>query len=269
MLSLSENLIYEKIRNNKTPYWTLYMHDGVLRSNNPSDIFDPDTLELKDEDTRIEASIRKLQSDLEYYKKELPKGIPMYFYIVMKKTKTSNGEASVFSYNFKIINEQATALNGLEQTQQTSINGFRTPEEMDAHFQKKMELYQKELLLGIKEDEIRKKEKELMERDNELNKESTVVTRGIKNAFWQIADTLGWSNNAPTKSLTGTPSPTPVQSHDPKADKVEKLATYIYEQLEEKDIELLTPELLSTVINIAKNKNNKENLSNDNKNTEL
>ncbi|NMC98171.1 MAG: hypothetical protein GYA62_00420, partial [Bacteroidales bacterium] len=49
MLSLSENLIYEKIRNNKTPYWTLYMHDGVLRSNNPSDIFDPDTLELKDE----------------------------------------------------------------------------------------------------------------------------------------------------------------------------------------------------------------------------
>ncbi|HQF10645.1 MAG TPA: hypothetical protein PKV22_00020 [Paludibacteraceae bacterium] len=258
MLSLSENLIYEKIRNNKTPYWTLYMHDGVLRSNNPSDIFDPDTLELKDDDTRIEASIRKLQSDLEYYKKELPKGIPMYFHIVMKKTKTSNGEASVFSYNFKITNEQATALNGIEQTQQQGINGFKTPEEMDAYIQKKMEIYQKELLLGIKEEEIKKKEKELIERDNELNKESTVVARGMKNVFWQIAGELGWADNKPAAPLSGTPT----NSHDTKADKVEKIANYIYDKIDEQDIELLTPELLSTLINIAKNKNNIDNQDN-------
>lgn len=240
---LTEEVIYEKIRSNETPYWVLYLHNGIVRNSTPIDVFDPDALN-KDlsKDEKIEQSINKLRNELTLYKQNLEPGRAIFFHIITKRSKSSNGESATFSYNFKVqrMSDVAAGLSGIP-----SLAGFRSPEELDQYINKKMELTVEFMRLENKKKELERMDELLKEREKELDKESTALKRGFKKAIIEVAETLGWidgETSATSKTLAGT------YDDDPKYQHINQLAEHLYKTYELDDLKYLTTDVLDIFI---------------------
>jgi len=221
---VKEALIYQKIKDNQAPYWVLYSMHGPVKATTPLDVFVAN--EDMPPDRLIEHSINRLQQTLQLYKDntintELPQ-----FAITLKASPKSHGD-KVFEYIFQIDTP----------TDNQPLQGTPTPTQppmMDSLMEimeKKVALAGKETYLSMWEKQLTEREKNIKARERELEKDFEPYRKMLNMAMPKLVESAADLFGNAESGLSGTD-----HAGDPKAQTVEDLATYIYENFDEAQI---------------------------------
>ena len=230
---ISFDIVLEKIRENKTPYWRLFFDMGGQRATQPCDYFDPQQVTDDNLDEKINASVEKLKHVMDGYMKVFAGR--KYFHIVMKPNVRANGETARFDYAFFIEGK------GTEGTQQ-SLQGLPA---MAANLgmvskdvlDQKLELVKQQMQIEWMQKELEKKEQKLAEREKEIDSDANTMAKGMKKALMGIYNTIIDDDEM---ELKGIPGKDDEEADDEKTKATEELAEFVYNNFKsDKDVKNL------------------------------
>jgi len=224
MYNLTLDGIIQKIKDNKAPFWILYFDIGGQRAHNPCDFNDSESDKTKSIEQKIKASCDKLKFIISNYKNQFDTG-KKKFYITIKKDRKANTETSRFDYIFSINNNIKK-----DNIQDTENRGYPLGMLPKQYIDQKLENLKKEFEIDYKTKDLIRREQELSDKNKIIDKESTIVEKGLTKSLLKIYDALTGEKT----SLVNIPDNTDKTNNEPadnRQEATERLATYIYENV--------------------------------------
>lgn len=255
----SKEQIFERITDSGYPFWTLWLVSGFQNKSHIMTYWGNDFNEIESDETKINKSIAKLESVIQSCPPD------SVFSIEIKNAKTANGIGIIGPLQFSNSAAQTpqTAVQNVAglagvpagYMPDSVLDGIKR--QMQDTFDLKLEYFKNEALLREREYELRRKEQELKDKlkecaelkkgyDSGVARTADVLmlagTRLIKIMFPALipsadaAASLGNVPEQPRAKAQPQPQPQPQpqtqqppQSEpDPKADEVDEVAEFIY-----------------------------------------
>lgn len=245
--------IFERITDSGYPFWTLYLVSGFRNQSHVMTYWGNDFNEIESEETKLNKSIAKLDSVINSCPPD------SVFSIEIKNAKTANGIGVIgplqFSNTPTAQTSNVPSLAGLAgvpagYVSDSTLDGIK--KQMQDSFDMKLEHFKHEAILREREWNLKRKEEELKEKlkecadlkkgyDSGVARTADVLmlagTRLIKIMFPALlpsegaaaaaAPNLGAVHAQPQAKAKAQPQPEP--EPDPKADEVDDVARFIYE----------------------------------------
>lgn len=223
---LSKQLIFDRIRDSKYPYWCLGLVQGFKNVSNVMCYYGNDFLDTDSEDEKLEKSIRKLDAIVSSFPDD------SLFEIEIKNAKNANGSGVIGAFQFTVkdtkTQPQTTILNGYSDSYLKGIE-----ESLNKKFEIKLAEYKADVEKKQREKEFLQREKELEEREKELKELKRAYDSGVAKSADVLVlagkKILGYvfpdliSNDTPATQL-GEP-----EFKDEKTEMLDKLAEFMYE----------------------------------------
>ena len=93
--TFSKNFVFERIKDSKYPFWSLYLNQGFQNRSNVQQFFGGNFEENDSDETKIEKSIKALQNTLSTFDDSA------VFIIELKNAKTANGSGIIGPFQFQ------------------------------------------------------------------------------------------------------------------------------------------------------------------------
>lgn len=256
----TKDFIFERLKDGKTPFWTLGLCQGFK---NVANVLNYNGIDFEDEDTdetKIDKSIAQLANTIASFPTE------SIFVIEMRPSMTASRSSIVGPFQFVNSNEKTKSeLTAAPTPQLGAVPPGYVPESMlkglqdsmQSTFDAKIKALQEEQRLQRQEDEYQRKLEKLEEAQKEVREmkksyESTVakgtdillgVVQRLGTMFLMPKDANATAAMMAAQQQLGA---TQQQSEpDPKADAVDDVATYIYKNLSVEEIEQLKSYIMS------------------------
>lgn len=243
--TFSKNFIFERIKDSKYPFWSLYLNQGFQNRSNVQQFFGGNFDENDSDDTKIEKSIKALQNTLSTFDDSA------VFIIELKNAKTANGSGIIGPFQFQnaetVKKDSEQAAPGLGAipagyVPESMLKGIE--DKINAEFNAKLERYKAESERREREAEFKRREEQLAEREKELKEQeksynSSVaktadifITIGQKLAahFFPATDDGVAAQMVVQQQQLGQPQ-TP-QLNDEKMQAVDELSEFMYKNFD-------------------------------------
>lgn len=270
--TFSKNFIFERIKDSKYPFWSLYLNQGFQNRSNVQQFFGGNFAEDDSDETKIEKSIKALQNTLSTFDDSA------VFIIELKNAKTANGNGIIGPFQFqnaetvKKDSEQAAPVLGAipaGYVPESMLKGIE--DKINAEFSAKLERYKAESERREREAEFKRREEQLAEREKELKEQeksynSSVaktadifITIGQKLAahFFPATDDGVAAQMVVQQQQLGQPQ-TP-QLNDEKMQAVDELSEYMYKNFDTDKIKAFKEILMQEQKNELERQNNGSN----------
>lgn len=269
--TFSKNFIFERIKDSKYPFWSLYLNQGFQNRSNVQQFFGGNFEDDDSDETKIEKSIKALQNTLSTFDDSA------VFIIELKNAKTANGSGIIGPFQFQnaetVKKDSEQAAPGLG-----SIPAGYVPESMlkgiedkiNAEFNAKLERYKAESERREREAEFKRREEQLAEREKELKEQeksynSSVaktadifITIGQKLAahFFPATDDGVAAQMVVQQQQLGQP-----QTPDEKMQAVDDLSEFLYKNFDTDKIKAFQQILMQEQNNELERQNNGGNVA--------
>lgn len=243
--TFSKNFIFERIKDSKYPFWSLYLNQGFQNRSNVQQFFGGNFAEDDSDETKIEKSIKALQNTLSTFDDSA------VFIIELKNAKTANGNGIIGPFQFQnaetVKKDSEQAAPGLGAipagyVPESMLKGIE--DKINAEFNAKLERYKAESERREREAEFKRREEQLAEREKELKEQeksynSSVaktadifITIGQKLAahFFPATDDGVAAQMVVQQQQLGQPQ-TP-QLNDEKMQAVDELSEFMYKNFD-------------------------------------
>lgn len=266
--TFSKNFIFERIKDSKYPFWSLYLNQGFQNRSNVQQFFGGNFAEDDSDETKIEKSIKALQNTLSTFDDSA------VFIIELKNAKTANGNGIIGPFQFqnaetvKKDSEQAAPGIGAipaGYVPESMLKGIE--DKINAEFSAKLERYKAESERREREAEFKRREEQLAEREKELKEQeksynSSVaktadifITIGQKLAahFFPATDDGVAAQMVVQQQQLGQPQ-TPL--NDEKMQAVDELSEFMYKNFDTDKIKAFKLILMQEQKNELERQNN-------------
>lgn len=270
--TFSKNFIFERIKDSKYPFWSLYLNQGFQNRSNVQQFFGGNFAEDDSDETKIEKSIKALQNTLSTFDDSA------VFIIELKNAKTANGNGIIGPFQFQnaetVKKDSEQAAPGLGAipagyVPESMLKGIE--DKINAEFNAKLERYKAESERREREAEFKRREEQLAEREKELKEQeksynSSVaktadifITIGQKLAahFFPATDDGAAAQMVVQQQQLGQPQ-TP-QLNDEKMQAVDELSEYMYKNFDTDKIKAFKEILMQEQKNELERQNNGSN----------
>lgn len=267
--TFSKNFIFERIKDSKYPFWSLYLNQGFQNRSNVQQFFGGNFAEDDSDETKIEKSIKALQNTLSTFDDSA------VFIIELKNAKTANGSGIIGPFQFQnaetVKKDSEQAAPGLGAipagyVPESMLKGIE--DKINAEFNAKLERYKAESERREREAEFKRREEQLAEREKELKEQeksynSSVaktadifITIGQKLAahFFPAADDGVAEQMVVPRQQLGQPQ-TP-QLNDEKMQAVDELSEFMYKNFDTDKIKAFKLILMQEQKNELERQNN-------------
>ena len=267
--TFSKNFIFERIKDSKYPFWSLYLNQGFQNRSNVQQFFGGNFDENDSDETKIEKSIKALQNTLSTFDDSA------VFIIELKNAKTANGSGIIGPFQFQnaetVKKDSEQAAPGLGAipagyVPESMLKGIE--DKINAEFNAKLERYKAESERREREAEFKRREEQLAEREKELKEQeksynSSVaktadifITIGQKLAahFFPAADDSVAAQMVIPQQQLGQPQ-TP-QLNDEKMQAVDELSEFMYKNFDSDKIKAFKLILMQEQKNELERQNN-------------
>lgn len=271
--TFSKNFIFERIKDSKYPFWSLYLNQGFQNRSNVQQFFGGNFEEDDSDETKIEKSIKALQNTLSTFDDSA------VFIIELKNAKTANGSGIIGPFQFQnaetVKKDSEQAAPGLGAipagyVPESMLKGIE--DKINAEFNAKLERYKAESERREREAEFKRREEQLAEREKELKDQeksynSSVaktadifITIGQKLAahFFPADDGVAAQMVIPQQQLGQPQTP---QLNDEKMQAVDELSEYMYKNFDTDKIKAFKEILIQEQKNELERQNNGGNAS--------
>jgi len=245
MLTFTFDLIKNRIRDSKFPFWSLQLIENFKNQSNIAQYYGADFEENDNDDTKIEKSLQKLETVVNSFPDDC------VFVIEIKNAKQANGSGILGPFRFTRAEKKEEPKNALQgippgYVPESLLKGIE--ERLQKDFDMKLMNFKKEA-----ENEQRKKEfirrcQELDEREKELKE----LQKGYESGVAKTADVLVEAGKkilayfmqptataAPAPALSGTEAP----EQDEKTQAIDELAIFLYQNADTSVIKNLLTKL--------------------------
>lgn len=257
MQPFTKQLIFDRIADSGYVFWTLYLHNGFKSQSHILSYYGVDFDPADTQETMIEKSIAKLDNVITSFPPDA------VFSIELKNSKSANGTGIIGSFQFtNTTAADAQNLSGapapVPYLTEETLKGITA--QMEQNFKNQIEQLKAESLLRERENELKRKQDELAIKmqevadlkksyDSGVAKSADVLFQAGKKLIMAFVPALIPADGAAV--LSGTQQPTvPVESTpaqestpDVKADAVDDLAAYLYDNFTINDIQELKQRL--------------------------
>lgn len=270
--TFSKNFIFERIKDSKYPFWSLYLNQGFQNRSNVQQFFGGNFEDDDSDETKIGKSIKALQNTLSTFDDSA------VFIIELKNAKTANGSGIIGPFQFQnaetVKKDSEQAAPGLGAipagyVPESMLKGIE--DKINAEFNAKLERYKAESERREREAEFKRREEQLAEREKELKEQeksynSSVaktadifITIGQKLAahFFPTADDGAAAQMVIPQQQLGQPQ-TP-QLNDEKMQAVDELSLFMYKNFDTDKIKAFKEILIQEQKNELERQNNGSN----------
>lgn len=271
MQPFTNQLIFDRIADSGYVFWTLYLQNGFKSQSHILSYYGVDFDPADTQETMIEKSIAKLDNVITSFPPDA------VFSIELKNSKSANGTGIIGPFQFS----NTTAADTPQNLSGAPVsNAYLTKEtldgitaQMEQKFKNQIEQLKAESLLRERENELKRKQDELAIKmqevadlkksyDSGVAKSADVLFQAGKRLIMAFVPALVPADGAAVLSGTqqaaapveSTPEPAQESAPDDKADAVDDLAAYIYDNYTINDIQQLKQRL--------KNEKSKTNIQN-------
>lgn len=266
--TFSKVFVFERIKDSKYPFWSLYLNQGFQNRSNVQQFFGGNFEENDSDETKIEKSIKALQNTLSTFDDSA------VFIIELKNAKTANGSGIIGPFQFQNVetvkkdSEQAAPGLGAipaGYVPESMLKGIE--DKINAEFNAKLERYKAESERREREAEFRRREEQLAEREKELKEQEksynssvaktadVFITIGQKLAahFFPAADDGAAAQMLVQQQQQQLGQP---QLNDEKMQAVDELSEYMYKNFDTDKIKAFKEILIQEQKNELERQNN-------------
>lgn len=264
MQPFTKQLIFDRIADSGYVFWTLYLCNGFKSQSHILSYYGVDFDSNDTPETMIEKSITKLDNVVSSFPPDA------VFSIELKNSKSANGNGIIGAFQF--TNTQESSQNSQNLSGAPVSFPYLTEEtlkgitaQMEENFNRKFEQLKQESLLRERENELKRKQDELATKfqevadlkksyDSSVAKSADVLFQAGKKLIMAFVPTLIPADTP--AALAGTQQPAAPQesapAKDDKADAVDELAAYLYDNFTITDIQQLKQRIKNAKSNIPK-----------------
>lgn len=256
----NKEFIFERIKDCKFPFWSLGLVQGFKNVANVMSYYGSDFVDEDTDETKLDKAIKTLANTLSTFPPESE------FVIELKNSKQANGNGIVGPFHFSNSDkpqqsESSTsvptlgvvppgyvpesALKGLED----SLNrNFKTElHTLKMEFERK----QREAEFARREKELDEREKELKEMKKEYDSSVAKATDVLFGVGKKIVSSFFMPQGAEAQQLGTMQVPQQPSEPDPKADAVDDIASFLYQNFSIDDIRTLKRSIENGTTNMA------------------
>lgn len=255
----NREFIYERIKDCKFPFWSLGLVQGFKNVANVMSYYGSDFLDEDSDETKLDKSIKTLANTISTFPPE------SIFVIELKNSKQANGNGIVgpfqFSNSDKPLQSESTApapalgvvpsgyvpesaLKGLEESLNKNFKAELHALKMD--FERK----QREAEFARREKELDEREKELKEMKKEYDSSVAKATDVLFGVGKKIVSSFFMPQGA-TQEQLGAMQSNHQEASDEKADAVDDVASFLYQNYTIDDIRTLKAKLQNGTTEMA------------------
>ena len=254
MQPFTKQLIFDRIADSGYTFWTLYLQNGFKSQSHILSYYGVDFDGNDTPENMIDKSIAKLDAVVSSFPPDA------VFSIELKNSKSANGSGIIGPFQFS---NTTAADNAQNLSGAPVLNTYLTKEtldgitaQMEQNFNRQIEQLKAESLLRERENELKRKQDELAAKfqevadlkksyDSSVAKSADVLFQAGKKLIMAFVPAL-IPAESPAVALSGTQQTAPVESapeKDDKADAVDDLAAYLYDNFTITDIQQLKQKL--------------------------
>ena len=266
MQPFTKQLIFDRIADSGYVFWTLYLCNGFKSQSHILSYYGVDFDSNDTPETMIEKSIAKLDNVVSSFPPDA------VFSIELKNSKSANGNGIIGAFQF--TNSQESAQNpqnlsgapvSVPYLTEETLKGITA--QMEENFNRKFEQLKQESLLRERENELKRKQDELATKfqevadlkksyDSSVAKSADVLFQAGKKLIMAFVPTLIPADTpaalAGTQSQPAAPQESAPAQKDDKADAVDELAAFVYDNFTLNDIQQLKQRIKDAKLKVQK-----------------